>query len=113
MVTINKIINGMRIWLDTEMISNMQGLNKWIVGAGLAMYLDNATNIFNELKQNEMVKALQIIDEGDMIDLDKIYNYLIQEAKKCPATFKIPYVGAVTMHDTDIEKLYMIIKNNA
>lgn len=112
MVSLTKVINGMRIWLDTELIASMNGLNKWIVGAGLAMYLDNGANIFNELKQNEMVKALQIIDESDMIDIDKIYNYLIKEAQKCPATFKIPYIGAITLHETDIEKLYSCIKNN-
>lgn len=101
------------MWLDNEMIASLNGINRWIVGAGLCMALDNGVNIFNELKQNEMVKSLNIINEADEIDIDKIYEYIMAQAKKGPATFNFPLVGAVTMHDTDIEKLYMMIKNNA
>lgn len=112
MVSLNKVLNGMKMWLDQEMIAQLTGIDRWIVGAGLAMALDNGVNIFQQLKENEMIKSLNIINEADEIDIDKVYDYIIAEAKKTPATFKFPLVGAITLHDQDIEKLYMLIKNN-
>lgn len=111
MKTLNKVVTGIQTYLDAEMMQRMTGINKWIIGTGMAMYLDNASNIFNDLKQNEMVKALAIINEADEIDVDKIYNYLIKEAMKCPATFKLPFVGNVTLHAEDVEKIYTHIMN--
>lgn len=111
MESLTKVMNGLKMYLDEEMIANLTGLDKWIVGAGLSMALDNGVNIFNQLKSNEMIKSLEIINEADEIDVDKIYKYVKEQAMKCPATFNFPLVGAITLHGDDIEKLYMKIKN--
>jgi hypothetical protein len=107
----NKVINGIAKYIDTEIVDKILGWKKWVVGSGLGIALSNSTNIFNQLKNNEFVKMLNIIDKDNKIDVDKIYKELKKQAKKSSITFEVPMVGSITLNDQDIEKLYELIKN--
>lgn len=107
----NKVINGIAKYIDTEIVDKILGWKKWVVGSGLGLALSNSTNVFNQLKNNEFVKMLNIIDKDNKIDVDKIYKELRKQAKKSSITFEVPMVGSITLNDQDIEKLYELIKN--
>ena len=107
----NKVINGIAKYIDTEIVDKIAGWKKWIVGSGLGLALSNSTNVFNQVKNNEFVKMLNIIDKDNKIDVDKIYKELKKQAKKSSITFELPMVGSITLNDQDIEKLYELIKN--
>lgn len=107
----NKVINGIAKYIDTEIVDKIIGWKKWVVGSGLGLALSNSTNVFNQLKNNEFVKMLNIIDKDNKIDVDKIYKELKKQAKKSSITFELPMVGSITLNDQDIEKLYELIKN--
>lgn len=107
----NKVINGIAKYIDTEIVDKILGWKKWVVGSGLGIALSNSTNVFNQLKNNEFVKMLNIIDKDNKIDVDKIYKELKKQAKKSSITFELPMVGSITLNDQDIEKLYELIKN--
>lgn len=107
----NKVINGIAKYIDTEIVDKILGWKKWVVGSGLGLALSNSTNVFNQLKNNEFVKMLNIIDKDNKIDVDKIYKELKKQAKKSSITFEVPMVGSITLNDQDIEKLYELIKN--
>lgn len=107
----NKVINGIAKYIDTEIVDKILGWKKWVVGSGLGLALSNSTNVFNQLKNNEFVKILNIIDKDNKIDVDKIYKELKKQAKKSSITFEVPMVGSITLNDQDIEKLYELIKN--
>ena len=107
----NKVINGIAKYIDTEIVDKILGWKKWVVGSGLGLALSNSTNVFNQLKNNEFVKMLNIIDKDNKIDVDKIYKELKKQAKKSSITFELPMVGSITLNDQDIEKLYELIKN--
>jgi hypothetical protein len=107
----NKVINGIAKYIDTEIVDKILGWKKWVVGSGLGIALSNSTNVFNQLKNNEFVKMLNIIDKDNKIDVDKIYKELKKQAKKSSITFEVPMVGSITLNEQDIEKLYELIKN--
>lgn len=110
MYEFSKVINGVAKYIDTEIVNKITGWQKWIVGGAAGIVLSNATNIFNQLKENEFVKMLSIIDENDLIDVDKIYQEMKKQAQKGAVTFNAPMIGAITLNEQDIDKLYNLIK---
>lgn len=107
----NKVINGIAKYIDTEIVDKIVGWKKWVVGSGVGIALSNATDVFNQLKNNDFVKMLNIIDKDDKIDVDKIYKEMKKQAKKSAITFDAPIIGAITLNEQDVEKIYEIIKN--
>lgn len=108
----NKLILNEKERFILSQLSKIQGLNKWIVGASLSMALENGPSIFNELKNNKIIKSMNVIDEDDQIDVEKIYKYLSEQAKKSAVTFNMPFIGAVTIKASDLDKLYQLIMEN-
>lgn len=106
----NKVIYGIAKYIDTEIVDKITGWQKWIVGGGIGIALSNTTELFNKLKQNEFVKILGIIDKNDKIDVEKIYKEMKKQAQKGAITFNIPIIGAITLNEQDVEKLYNLIK---
>lgn len=107
----NKVINGIAKYVDSEIVDNITGWQKWVIGSGVAIALSNTTDFFNKLKQNEFVKMLGIIDKNDKIDVDKIYKELKKQAKKSSITFNVPMIGAMTLNELDVDKIYELIKS--
>jgi hypothetical protein len=98
-------------YLDTEITPNIGGWQKWVFGAVAGVALSKITNIFNALKNNELIKMLEVIDEEDNIDIDTIYREFLKQAQKGAITFDIPMVGAMTLDHSDVEKIYKHIIN--
>ena len=104
-----QVMNGVAKYVDTEIVNNINGWQKWVVGGAIGVALTNSTNLFNQLKQNEIVKMLGIIDNEDRIDVDKIYRELKKQAQKSSVTFNAPLVGMITFTERDIDMLYNYI----
>ena len=58
----NKVINAIATFIDEEILTNINGWQKWVLGSGIGIALSDAENLFNTLKNNELVKVLKIID---------------------------------------------------
>ena len=110
MYELQKVINGISLYLDNEIISKITGWQKWVIGAGSGMYLSNATNVFNNIKNNPVIKSMNIINEDNQINIDEIYKHLHKESEKGPITFDVPMLGALTLNSTDVDKLYNYIR---
>lgn len=110
MTDLNNIITGIKKYLESELLERVTGWQKWTVGAALSMILDNAVNVFNSLKTNPVIKSMGVINNDDEIDIDKVYKYFIEQARKSAVTFNLPIIGAVTMKADDVEKIYSFIK---
>lgn len=106
----NKVLNGVAKYIDTEIVDKISGWKKWVIGSGVGLALSNMTEVFNQLKSNEFVKLLNIIDKDDKIDVDKIYQELKKQALKGAITFDMPMLGPITLNERDVEKLYELIK---
>lgn len=113
MYNYGQVMSGLAKYVDDEIVSKIGGWQKWIVGAGIGVALDKGVNIFNELKTNPMVKALEVIDKNDMIDVDALYKSIKKQAQNNPVTFNVPMVGAMTLNESDVDKIYEAIKEQS
>jgi hypothetical protein len=107
----NKVINGIAKYIDYEIVEKISGWKKWVVGSGVGIALSNTAGVFNQLKNNDFVKMLNIIDKDDRINVDKIYKELKKQAKKSSVTFDVPMIGPITLNEQDVDKIYEFIKN--
>ena len=106
----SKVLNGITTYIDREIVDKINGWQKWVVGSGIGIAMSNSTNVFNELKKNQVIKMLGVIDKDDKIDVEKIYKELKKQAKKGAITFDVPLVGAITLNEQDVDKMYQYIK---
>lgn len=111
MASLNQIIYGLKKYMDAEVLPKITGWNKWVVGAGFSLMLENSTQVFNSIKENPIIKSMNIINKDDEIDLDKLYSSILEQAKKSAITFDVPMIGTMTLKANDVERLYSFIKN--
>ena len=107
----NKVINGIATFIDEEILTSINGWQKWVLGSGIGIALSDAEELFNSLKNNELIKMLKIVD-GDKVNVDKIYKKLKKQAKKSSITFNIPMIGTLTLKEEDVDKLKEIIERS-
>lgn len=110
MVTYNRFISGLTEYIDNEILVKITGYQKWLFGTIVGVSLSKATNIFNMLKSNSFVKALELVDKDDNIDVDTLYSELKKQASKGAVTFDVPMLGSLTLTEMDVDKLYNYIK---
>ena len=106
MVPYTKVINGITKYMYDEIINKLAGLQKWAVGTAAEIMLAKSTTIFNGFKTSPFIKSLGIINENDEVDVELIYRELKKQAQKGAVTFDIPLLGALTLNEQDVDKLY-------
>lgn len=111
-VNVSQLQAGFTKYLDAEFIQKLTGVQKWVFGATAAMMLGNFGSIYNKLKTNPMVIMLDVIDENEHIDIDKLYRYFKAEAQKTPASIQVPGIGMVTLTEQDVDRLYNYTVNS-
>lgn len=110
MVSFNQVINGVTRYIDEEILSKISDWRKWVLGAAVGIGISRSTDMFNQLKQTPIIKAMKLVDENDMIDIDTIYTEVLKQAQKGAITFEVPALGALTLNHSDVEKMYQFIK---
>lgn len=109
MVSLDQIKRGAARYLDEEFTTKLNGWQRWVIGAGGAMALENLDAVLLAVKDQPVVKALGVMDEAGNVDLERVYTYVLAEARKGPVTFPAPLLGPVTLNERDVEKLYNAI----
>lgn len=109
MVPLSSIQKGIVKYIDYEILPKLTGWQKWAFGAVSAIWIGNIVATFNKLKQNALVSSLGVIDEQDMIDIDKLHREFRAQAEKGSITVEIPGVGPMTLDRNDVDKLYQYI----
>jgi len=113
MVHYTKVVHGLAEFINQDIVSKLNGSMKaWVVGGIVVLVSNKASALFNELKKTPMIESLGIID-GEMIDIETIYNSILPVAQKGSATINIPMIGAVTYSATDVESAYRYIVGGA
>ena len=106
MIPYTKVINGITRYIDDEIVNKLAGLQKWAVGTAAGIMLAKGTDMFNGLKTSPLIKSMGIINENDEVDVELIYRELKKQAQKGAVTFDIPLLGALTLNEQDVDKLY-------
>ena len=109
MVSLANVQNGIVKYVDYEILSKLSGWKKWTFGALFGIWIGNISNTFNTLKQHPLVSQLGIIDDRDMIDIDKLYEEFLKQSQRGAITFQIPGIGPLTLDHGDVEKMYQYI----
>ena len=105
MVTKEQFINGISKYIDSELISKIPGLSKWVVALGLGAYLPQVNKMLDD--NHKMLIDAGYMHEDGMICIDKVYNDIMQIARKTGSvTQHIPLVGDVTFSETDLTSMY-------
>ena len=109
MTSLARVQNGIVKYIDREIICKLCGWQKWTFGALSAIWIANISNTFSALKQNKIVATLGVVDERDMIDIDKLYEQFRRQAEHGAITVDVPIIGAMTLDQRDVDKIYQYI----
>lgn len=109
MVSVAQVQNGIGRYISEEFVGKLTGARKWIVDAGAAMILSNGAAAFEKLKGSTFVQMMGVIDENNNVDIEKAYRHFKAAAAKGPVTFDMPLLGAVTLNEGDVDKIYRLI----
>lgn len=109
MVPYTKVINGLSKYIDDEIVNKLAGYQRWVIGTGLGVMLNKATNIFENIKNIPLIKSMELINEKDEVDIELIYKELKKQAQKTAVTFEVPLAGPLTLNEQDVDKLYNMI----
>lgn len=109
MYNYEKVVNGLTKYIDTEIVNKVPGWKRWILGSGIGIMMSNATNIFDQLKKNDFIKLLDLIDSNNNINVEIIYKELKKQAQKGSVNIELPMIGSFVLNEQDVDKLYNII----
>lgn len=112
MVTIGQVQQGLGRYIDEEFLAKLEGWQKWVFGAGAALVVEQVPSIIEQYKGSAVITMLGVIDNDNRIDIDKLYQHMITQARKGAVQMNLPIVGSVTLDDGDVEKLYRMIINS-
>lgn len=111
MQTVEEIVNGIARYADREVIPKLNTQGKWIVGALVGVIGNKSADIMRELQSNPMFKAIGIIDDNGLYDVDLIAENVIQSAEKYgKLQLNVPAVGLLTFDHEDVNNLKKYIK---
>lgn len=103
------VMNGLAEFVDTEILSKIDDWRKWVFGAGVGFYLSQGRDMIEQLKDNDLVKKMNLIDKNNKINIDLLYKEMKVQAAKSPIIFNIPTIGPIVINEKDLDKIYSII----
>jgi hypothetical protein len=109
MVSLNAVKIGLAKYLEQEVVSALPSWQRVLFGTASALVLRNADNMIVGIKDNPIVKAMDIIKADGMVDIQTVYSEFHAQAERSPFTIDFPLVGGIKFDATDVEKLYKLI----
>lgn len=103
------VINGLAEFIDTEILSKIDDWRKWVFGAGVGFYLSQGKEMVEQLKDNSLVKKMNLIDKNNKINVDLLYKEMKVQAAKSAIVFNIPTIGPLVINEKDLDTIYGII----
>lgn len=110
MVTPQQVQRGFCQYIDNDILTKVNGWQRWVVGAAAAAFADNLPSKLTELRNNPAVGALGFFDGQGNIDIDKLHRYFGEQASKGPISIPVPLLGPVTLDRSDVDRLAQYIK---
>ena len=105
MATLDKVQRGTAKYIDAEILPKLEGKDKWIVTSATTLLLAKLPNLLQSLNANPMVQAMGIIGSDGTIDVETLITSMKPAARQTPAKINIPFGGAVTLTEADLDTL--------
>lgn len=112
MVSLSQVQRGVAAFLDREVVPQLTGFEKIVVGAGGGLIAAKLPELMNKLGDHPMLSILDVYhkDTGE-VDIDSIYRAMEPYISAEPFSVKIPVVGiTLKMGRQEIRDLYNYIK---
>jgi hypothetical protein len=109
MVHKSAIIPGLSTFIDNSILAQYPPNSmKRILGAGaISLFLNQNTNVIDNLLANPMVKSLNIVNDHGMINLELLRDYLKTEINKVGfMRITLPLLGEIDFVADDVDMLY-------
>lgn len=111
MATLNQIQSGILRYIESDLMPHLDGLKKIGLGVYTTLAAGNITSMLISYKSHPAVKMLDIIDDSDQVDIDRLYDAILPYyANGEKSTMLIPLIGEFIINKNDIDKLYKYIK---
>ena len=75
----------------------------------LALIMEGSREKILALRENPVVKMMQIFDDAGNIDLDKLYNAARPRFEN-KLSVSVPFIGDLKFDQNDVDKLYKFIQ---
>ena len=114
MVHKSNIIPGLSKFIDTTVLSHYPptSLKRIAASGAIAIYLNQNSNLVDILLQNPMIKALNLVDDQGMIDIETLRDVYRNEINKVGfMRIHLPMLGDVDFTADDIDSLYKILQS--
>ena len=109
MVTVRQVKTGVANYFEETLMTNISGLEKVIVGTGIAMYISKLDNIVSNVEEMPVIKALDII-RGENIDIDTVHRHLREQLQREGAvSIDLPIIK-MKMNVDDLDNMVRRIK---
>ena len=112
MVTYGQVIDGLSKFIDSEVVNQLTGNQRILLGMASGIALRKGEHIYNTLRNNNIVKMFDIVDGEGHIDIETLYEEARKQTIKEVIRLEIPMIGTLKLNEGDIDKLYNYIKNS-
>ena len=109
MMEVARIRDGVMDYATTHMMPKMDNKGQFVLGMVLGMVSGRIEALVAKVAENELVKTLGIIRDGQ-IDYDVIYNAaMAQIQRQGKLVVDIPLLGRMSFEDQDLRDLHQCI----
>lgn len=109
MMEIARIRDGVMDYASTHMMPKMDSKGQFVLGLALGMVASRMEAIVGKLSDNELVKALGIISEGQ-VDYDALFSAAMAQMKRQgKLVWDVPLLGRLSFDDQDLRDLHQCI----
>lgn len=107
----DKVMNGLVMFVDAEIINKLPTAGKWLLGSGIAIATSKANEIAKFISENTIAMSMGIVDESGNFDVDLILDNMKKSANKYgKMSIQIPVIGKMTFSESDIDLLKSYIE---
>lgn len=107
MISYDKIQKGVAAYLDNEVMPAFkdEGWKRVVAGSAIALVIQRSDKFLPLIVNNQMVRALELVDENGNFDIDAIVPVLKQQLSNQPMDINVPMLGKLTFNSSDVDKL--------
>lgn len=110
MVTTQQFINGVKGYIHSAVIPHMPTDRQFVAGVALGVAANKSDKIVQQLRNNQLVKTLGLID-GDMVDDDALIIALREQMSRTGSLqVDVPWLGKMTFSMPDVDALQRAVQ---
>ena len=109
MMEVARFRDGVMDYATNHMMPKMDSKGQFLLGMALGVLSSRMEAVINQLADNELVKALGIIQNGQ-IDYDGLFNAAMAQIKRQgKLVWDVPLVGRLSFDEQDLRDLHQCI----